>query len=211
MLLFAYLIVVPILLLLNDSVRVQYADIDRADQPFGALTTYYFARVFTSAVAQQSFWHPLLHTAVISLGAVVSSLIIGGVLAWLLSRTNMFGKKWFSTALIVPYMVPSWTFAMAWMTLFKNRTSGGTRGWLESLGISPPDWLAYGQFPIIAVLSIHYMPFVILLFGNALKRFDSQLEESARVLGASRATITREDSTSDDAPFPIQRYNSDFR
>ncbi|MGO1571086.1 MAG: ABC transporter permease, partial [Canibacter sp.] len=59
------------------------------------------------------------------------------------------------------------------------------------LGISPPDWLAYGQFPIIAVLSIHYMPFVILLFGNALKRFDSQLEESARVLGASRATITR--------------------
>lgn len=190
-LLFAYLIVVPILLLLNDSVRVQYADIDRADQPFGALTTYYFARVFTSAVAQQSFWHPLLHTAVISLGAVVSSLIIGGVLAWLLSRTNMFGKKWFSTALIVPYMVPSWTFAMAWMTLFKNRTSGGTRGWLESLGISPPDWLAYGQFPIIAVLSIHYMPFVILLFGNALKRFDSQLEESARVLGASRATITR--------------------
>src|SRR5690606_12956600 len=59
----------------------------------------------------------------------------------------------------------------------------------ETLGFSPPDWLAYGQVPITIILALHYTPFVILLFGNALRRFDSQLEDSARVLGARPYTV----------------------
>jgi iron(III) transport system permease protein len=87
-------------------------------------------------------------------------------------------------------MLPAWTFALAWTNLFKNRKIGGQPGWLESMGMEPPDWLSYGQVPIMVVLALHYTPFVILLFGNALRRFDSQLEDSARVLGARRFTVT---------------------
>ena len=65
----------------------------------------------------------------------------------------MFGRRWFATALIVPYMLPSWTFALAWRTLFRNRTVGGQQGWMESLGFTPPDWLAYGQLPITIILA----------------------------------------------------------
>ena len=64
-------------------------------------------------------------------------------------------------------------------------------GWFEALGLTPPDWLAYGQFPITIILALHYTPFVILLFGNALRRLDSQLEESARILGASPQVVAR--------------------
>ena len=42
------------------------------------------------------------------------------------------------------------------------------------------------------ILALHYAPFVILLFGNALRRFDSQLEDSARILGAGRLTVMRQ-------------------
>lgn len=190
-LLFSYLIALPILLLLNDAVRVQYADTGRTGQGFGEFTWYYFQRVFLSPVSEQIFWKPLLHTAGVAIGAMAFALVVGGVLAWLLSRTNMWGRKWFATALIVPYMLPSWTFAMAWIQIFKNRTSGGSPGWLESMGFSPPDWLAYGQLPVTIVLALHYTPFVILLFGNALRRLDSQLEDSARILGARRSVVTR--------------------
>jgi iron(III) transport system permease protein len=86
-------------------------------------------------------------------------------------------------------MLPAWTFALAWTTLFRNRTTGGQPGWFEAIGLSPPDWLAYGGVPITLLLALHYTPFVILLFGNALRRFDSQLEDSARILGASRGRI----------------------
>ncbi|NMW65731.1 iron ABC transporter permease [Mobiluncus mulieris] len=189
--LFAYIILAPVVSLLTDSARVQFGDGVRAGSPVGSITSYYFWRVFRSSVAQAIFWKPLVHTLVISLVTVVFSLFIGGFLAWLLTRTNLWGRKWLSTGLLIPYMLPSWTFALAWLSLFKNRKVGGQPGWLEAMGINPPDYLAYGSVPIIVVLTIHYMPFVLMLFGNALTRFDSQLEDSARILGASPATVAK--------------------
>ena len=65
-------------------------------------------------------------------------------MAWLLTRTDVAGRKWLSTALVVPYMLPSWTFALAWLALFKNDASGGQIGMLEARGVHTPNWLAYG-------------------------------------------------------------------
>ena len=188
--LFLYLIIVPIVTMLSDAFRVQYGDEARAGASFGEITGYYINRVFASPVASDLFWKPLVNTLTTALAAIFFAVLIGGSMAWLLSRTNIWGRKWFATALIVPYMLPAWTFALAWTNLFKNRKVGGQSGWLEAMGLEPPDWMAYGQFPIIVILSLHYAPFVILLFGNALRRFDSQLEDSARILGARRFTVT---------------------
>ena len=187
--LFTYLIVVPIVSMLSDAFLVQYGDEARTGRGFGESTLYYIKRVFISDVSQDIFWRPLGHTLAVSGGAIVLALSIGGVLAWLLSRTDLWGKRWLATALIVPYMLPAWTFALAWTTIFKNRKIGGQAGWLEALGMTPPDWLAYGQLPITLILALHYAPFVILLFGNALKSFDSQLEDSARILGGRGFTV----------------------
>lgn len=187
--LFTYLIVVPIISIVLDSVRVQFGHERRLGKDVGDLTVYYLDRAFFSPVATDLFWRPLLNTLTVALGAISLSLVIGTILAWLISRTDMFGRRWFATALIVPYMLPAWTFALAWTTLFKNRTVGGQPGWFEAVGLTPPDWVAYGRFPITIILALHYTPFVILLFGSALRRFDSQLEDSARILGARRYQV----------------------
>ena len=187
--LFAYLVIVPIVTLLHDAVEVQFGDARRAKSEVGTWTFYYLNRTLASQIAQILFWEPLTHTLSVATGVILISLSVGVPLAWLLSRTDMFGRRWFATALIVPYMLPSWTFALAWRTLFRNRTVGGQQGWFENLGFTPPDWLAYGQVPITIILALHYAPFVILLFGNALRSFDTQLEESARILGAKSGTV----------------------
>ena len=187
--LFAYLVIVPIVTLLHDAVEVQFGDARRAKSEVGTWTLYYLNRTLSSPIAQILFWEPLAHTLSVATGVIVVSLSIGVPLAWLLSRSDMFGRRWFATALIVPYMLPSWTFALAWRTLFRNRTVGGQQGWFENLGFTPPDWLAYGQVPITIILALHYAPFVILLFGNALRSFDTQFEESARILGAKSGTV----------------------
>ena len=101
----------------------------------------------------------------------------------------MIGRNWLSTALIIPYMLPAWTFALAWTTLFKNATIGGQPGWAEALGFELPDWMSYGIVPTVVIMALHYMPFVILLVGNALRRLDSQLEDAARMLGADPHVI----------------------
>lgn len=182
---FAYLILSPVLLMLFDSITIDFADKSRAGGETGTLTLYYFRRVLSSRISQYIFWIPLLNTAIVSLCVIVITLTLGSILGWLVSRTDLLGKRWFSTALVVPYMVPSWTFALAWLAIFRNRTTGGLNGWVESLGLNPPDWLSYGIVPITIILALHYVPFVILLVGNALRQFDSQLEDSARIMGAT--------------------------
>ncbi len=190
LLLFTYLIVAPIISLLIDGVVVHRQDTAITQQAEGSLTSYYFWRVFLSPQSGTIFWKPLSNTLIIAAGSIVLALAVGISVAWLMVRTNMWGRRWFATALIVPYMLPAWTFALAWVTMFKNRSTGGQAGWLENLGIVVPDWLSYGQLPIIFIFAAHFSPFVIMLVGNALKRFDSTLEESARLLGASRIRTT---------------------
>ncbi|MGO3738239.1 MAG: ABC transporter permease [Marinomonas foliarum] len=186
---FAYLILAPVLSILVDSFIVQSGDEARTHQDEGSFTLYYIVRTLYSRISEILLWQPLYNTLAIAASTVVFSMSIGVALAWLVNRTNMAGRAWFATALIVPFMLPTWTFALAWTTIFKNRTVGGQPGWLESLGITTSNSVAYGYFPIVFILVLHYTPLVILIVGNALRRLDTQMEDSARILGAPSRTI----------------------
>ncbi len=189
-LLLLYLVVAPVVAMLSDAVVVPFGDQSLIGQRPGELTAYYLDRAFRSPISGLLFWQPLLHSFVTAIGVTALSLAVGGSLAWLVVRTDMPGRRWFAGAFVIPYMMPSWAFALAWITLFKNRTIAGQSGFLENMGIQTPDWLAYGAVPIVITLGLHYFPFSFLLVGNALQRFDVQLEESARVLGASQLRTT---------------------
>ncbi|WP_441296676.1 ABC transporter permease [Agrobacterium sp. Azo12] len=186
---FLLLILAPVISILVNVAIVQIGDAARTRAPEGAFTLYYVTRAFASRMSSILLWQPMLNTASIAIGSIFLSMSVGGVLAWLVNRTELPGRRWFATALIIPFMLPTWTLALAWTTIFKNRTVGGQPGWLETLGFSTPDWLAYGRLPMIIILSLHYAPFVILILGSALQRLDAQLEDSARILGASRRRV----------------------
>jgi iron(III) transport system permease protein len=186
-----YLVVAPLIAVLSDAGQVQYGDEEKAGAAAGSVTSFYLWRVFRSPVSQLLFWEPLVHTITVAIGVTLVAFVVGGSMAWLVSRTNVACRGFLSTALVVPYMLPSWTFALAWLSLFKNDRAGGQIGILEAWGVHTPDWLAYGAVPITICLGLHYYPFVFLLFGNALRRIDSQLEDSARILGAGRFTVLR--------------------
>jgi iron(III) transport system permease protein len=187
--LFVYLIAAPLLSIFGNLVIAQIGDFSRTHVQHGMFTGYYLERVFASKISPILFYRPLINTLVLASGATVFALSLGTLLGWLLARTDLPGRRWFSTALIVPYMLPASTYALAWLTLFKNRTVGGQPGWFEVMGFAPPNWMSYGIFPTMVILSLHYTPFAILLVGNALRRIDGQMEEAARMLGAPRARI----------------------
>ncbi len=86
--------------------------------------------------------------------------LVGCYRRWHLSSGRAWRGWWFAlTCLtgmsinilaVVPYIMPSWTIAMAWKVLFNNGTLGGVSGMLMYLtGVPPPDWLAFGPVPII--------------------------------------------------------------
>ena len=133
-----------------------------------------------------------MNTLIISFGLSILALLIGGGLAWLVVRTDLPLKATISNWAVVPYILPSWTLALAWISLFKNDRIGGERGIFFALtGFETPDWFAYGLFPITITLALPYFPFAFLLIGGALRNIDAQLEESASLVGASRLAIIR--------------------
>lgn len=189
----AYLVIVPLFLMLRETFIVH--PLERFQIPgsrVGDFTWAHWQRTFFSENAYAFFYKPLLNTLQISLGLSLLALAIGGTLAWLVVRTDLPWKGLISNAAIIPYVMPSWTLALAWITLFKNERIGGGQGIFTALtGVATPDWFAYGLFPITITLALHYFPFGFMLIGGALRNIDAQLEESAELLGASRATVLR--------------------
>ena len=129
---------------------------------------------------------------VVALGATLLALLIGGSMAWLVVRTDMPGRKLINQLAVLPYIMPSWTLAQAWLVFFKNRLTGGTPGVFEYfVGQSPPNWLSYGPVPIIICSALHYYTFFFLFVSAALMSIDSNLEEAGDLMGASRWRILR--------------------
>jgi iron(III) transport system permease protein len=120
------------------------------------------------------------------------SLVLGSLLAYLVVRTDLPMKRFFSVVLIIPYITPSWTIALAWLTVFKSKRFGGTPGLLNYFfDIDVPEWLAYGYLPMVIALGIHYIPYTFILMRGVLGNIDSRLEESAEILGANRIEVLR--------------------
>nr|WP_180486203.1 iron ABC transporter permease [Treponema socranskii] len=187
-----YLIVVPLVQMIGTTFTMAKTDLRRVRGAVeGQFTLYYWKRLLASDVSRNLFWIPLRNSLVIAVCTSALSILIGSLVAWLLVRTDLPGKRFFSLAVIVPYMLPSWCKSMAWLTVFRNETIGGAAGFLSYFGINAPDWLAYGPLPIVLVLSIHYYAYAYLLVSAALRSINSELEEMGEIVGASKGLMLR--------------------
>lgn len=188
----AIFVVAPIVNIIVDTFTWQSGDtrFDRSAVA-GEFTLFHWTRVFASPLTGRILVEPLLNSVLTALGATAVALIIGTGLAWLLVRTDLPFKRVLAPLAFVPYIMPSYTLALAWLTLFKNQRYGAPGVFEYLTGIAIPDWFAYGPIPIMIVLGLHYFPFVYLLVANALLSVDRSLEECGEVLGASPWLVLR--------------------
>lgn len=188
-----YMVVIPLYKLVETTLTWQQVDASRIPGAVqGEPTLYHWIRMLTGIFGRIYTYTPLTHSMTIAIGTVVLALLIGGSLAWLVVRTDMPGRKLVNQLAVLPYIMPSWTLAQAWLVLFKNRTTGGAPGMFEAIfGMSPPDWLSYGPVPIIICCALHYYTFFFLFVSAALMSIDSNLEEAGELMGANRWRILR--------------------
>ena len=125
--------------------------------------------------------------------ASIIAILYGGIVAFLITRTDLKGKKFLSAVFVFPYIMPSWTIASFWQNFFQNPDVGTrTGGMLFNLtGIKVPESFVYGLVPSAIVLGLHYAPFAYILIGGILRNMDANLEEAATVLKAGRMKIIR--------------------
>ena len=122
-------------------------------------------------------------TAILALGVVVATLLVGVPLAWLVVRTDLPGRRLLGLAASLPLVIPSFVAALALLGAFAPR--GLVQEALEPLGVeSIPD--VTGYWGSLLALTLATYPYVYLLTASGLRSADPTAEEAARSLGAGR-------------------------
>jgi len=187
-----YLIILPLLDMISTTFELAQRDIRAVGGgKAGDFTLYYWQRLLASELSWTMLIKPLINSLVIGVCVSVCAILLGSILAWLMVRSDLPFKKFFSLAVIIPYMIPSWCKSQAWLSMFKTARLGGAPGFMASLGLDVPEWLAYGPVAIIIVLTLHYYAYTYLLVSSALNSINSELEEMGEIQGAGKAMILR--------------------
>jgi iron(III) transport system permease protein len=186
-----YMVIIPLFRMVMTTITYAENDVRYAPGAVpGVFTAFHWLRMLTTKIGAVMTYQPMLHSLVVSFGATAIAFLIGGSLAWMVVRTDLPYRKVINVLAVVPYIMPSWTIAMAWKVLFNNGTLGGVPGMLMYFtGVPPPDWLAFGPVPIIIASGLHYYTFFYLFISAALMSIDSSLEEAGELAGASRFRI----------------------
>jgi iron(III) transport system permease protein len=144
----------------------------------------------TSAHYEEAFTDPtnlqaIVTTAVVSSATVVFAACLAIPLAWLVARTDLPAAPRVRVLLLVPYVVPPYLGAIAWINLANPAV-----GWLNrAAGATVFD--IYSVTGIIWVLGLFYYTFVYLTCLSALENMDPSLEDAARMSGAGPLTVAR--------------------
>ena len=128
------------------------------------------------------YYSTLLHSLFVGFFSTVVSTVVGVLLAYLMTRYNVWGKRIIRLLFIVALMSPPFIGAYAWILLLGR--SGVITKLFAAIGVTLPT--IYGKAGIILVFSLNLSCYVFLYVSAALANIDSSLEEAAENLGSSR-------------------------
>jgi iron(III) transport system permease protein len=159
------------------------------DTPYGPgePTLHNFVEAYSSWHLPQLFWTSF----VFATGSAVLTLLMGGLVAWAVERTDMPGRGLFHSLTLLTFAIPGLLTTMAW-TLTLSPNIGWVNGLLRDVfGLSAAPFNIYSMGGMIWALSTHYFPLAYLLLGPAFRTLDMRMEEAALMAGAHQGQILR--------------------
>jgi len=138
-------------------------------------------RVLTQANTLELLWS----TGLLVAGVTAASVTIGVSVAWLVTRTDLPGRRFWAVGAALPLVIPSYVAAFCLLGAF------GPRGLLQQLlGVERLPEI-YGYWGALAALTLSTYPYVLLLVSAALRGLDPSLEEAGRGLGQTPFAVFR--------------------
>ena len=133
----------------------------RAFFPEGTFSLSTMQRLYTYSMNLEA----LKNTLIAAFATMILGTAIAFPLAWLVGRTDLYGKKFFRSLFILTYMVPPYVGAMAWLRLM-NPNVGTINQWLRVICIS-------GASPVKTLLTVTLPMMTPSLIAGALLVFIS--------------------------------------
>lgn len=135
-------------------------------------------------LVEQGLGKATLNSAVTTLASSLFAVVLGGAVALLLERTDVYGKSALRILLLSPLLVPPFVGAISWLQLF-----GNNQGLNAVFGRE--IWNMYGADGVIFLMTLHSYPLVYVIIAAALRAIPADLELAARISGAGNARVLR--------------------
>jgi iron(III) transport system permease protein len=146
---------------------------------------------FSGLFADPRFYQAAGNTIICGIGATLISGVLGFSLAWVVSRTDMPGRRWFEVFNLVPFFLSPYVGAISWVYLAAPHSGILSRLLADTFGLAPDFIPIYGIGGATWVLSLFYTPYVYLFVIAPMRQMDPALEDAARVHGAAFWTTLR--------------------
>ena len=144
---------------------------------------------FEFIFADSDFWDSLKNSLIIASVMAIIAVPLGGILAFLMIRTDLPGRGWIEPLLLIPVFVSPMVLGFGYVV------SAGPVGfysvWAKQLlGVVP--WNVYSLAGIAVIAGLTHVPHVYLYSSSALKSLGSDVEEAARMAGSSPFQVARD-------------------
>ncbi|MDX2156507.1 MAG: iron ABC transporter permease, partial [Hyphomicrobiaceae bacterium] len=131
----------------------------------------------------------IANTVYVALMATVMAVLIGFTMAWILTRTNVAGRERLERLMEVPYYMTPLVGALAWAVLAAPKSGFFNQAW-HAVGGKSDLFDIYTLFGIAWVMALFEGTVAYVMISASMKSMDPALEESARVMGASKLRTT---------------------
>lgn len=174
-----FLVILPMVFLIEESLNVG----DPMAFPPEAYGLRNYVAIFEEDI------HVLWNTLIIAVMATVMAILIGFTLAWILTRTNVPGRAMLERLMELPYYMTPLVGALAWAIIAGPKSGFLNQIW-KGLGGSGDVADVYTHFGIAWVMALFEGTVAFVMISASMKSMDPALEESARVMGASKLRTT---------------------
>lgn len=140
---------------------------------------------------QPAMLRAALHSLWIASGTSLAVLAISLPMAYLVSRTDMPGRGFVRSVVVLTFAAPSFIAALGWVLLLGPRAGVLNTFLQNTFGFTEGPFNIFSPWGIIFVLTLFLYPLVFLNIVAALDNMDASLEQAAANLGAGRLRVLR--------------------
>ena len=140
---------------------------------------------FIEAISQPQVKAAIILSLKMSFYAMLTNMIFGTLVAWVLVRYEFFGKSLINALVDLPFALPTAVTGISLATLYAP--NGLIGQFFDKIGIQ----VAFTPIGIWLALVVVSFPFIVRAVQPVLEELSVEYEEAAAVLGASRLTTFR--------------------
>jgi iron(III) transport system permease protein len=131
------------------------------------------------------------NSLIVATGVGALSMVIGTILAWAVAKTDMPLRKLIRLLVYASFITPPFLGASAWVLLAGPNAGMINRVWALT-GLPGPLVNIFSMPGLIFVEFLYTYPFAFIAVSAALELISDDMEDSARLLGASRWAAARQ-------------------